>query len=89
MNRPANHPAADLVLKIEWKRGTPWFKGKPLHYDTVAARLWASELQIEAFQKKIDLLEAGSAEMVLELARQRGTITALQEQCRDYAQNSD
>lgn len=89
MNRPAKHTAADLALKIEWKRGMPWFAGKPLHYDTVAARLWASELQIEALQKKIELLEAGSAEMVLELARQRGTITALEEVRRIHSRHSD
>jgi len=89
MNRPANHPSTDLTVKLQWKRGNPWFKGHILHYDYVAARLWASELKIEELEQTVALLKKGCEESVLEIASQRGTITALKEQCREFARNSD
>lgn len=77
MNRPADHPSADLTVKLQWKRGNPWFKGHILHYDYVAARLLASELKIEELEQTVALLRKGCEESALELARQRGTISAL------------
>lgn len=57
----------------------PWYNGKLLHYDYVALRLANSERKITELEQKIALLEAGSREAVLELARQRGTISASME----------
>jgi phage shock protein A len=45
--------------------------------------------RIEELEQTKDLLERGSRESVLEIARMRGRIGALQERCRDYARHSD
>lgn len=45
---------ADLSQPVEWRRGDPYYKGKLVRYDDLAARLYASELEIQRLQSSVE-----------------------------------
>ena len=51
-----NKPRTDLTQPLEWRRGMPFFNGKILHYDDVAARLAYAEQKIKDLQQANALL---------------------------------
>jgi hypothetical protein len=62
MNRPSKHPSVDLNVEIEWRKGSPYYKGRLMRYDYVAARLAASGRRIEELLGILALLNQKAAE---------------------------
>lgn len=77
MNRRAKHPSTQITQSIEWKQGMPYFNGRLMHYDCVAARLAASERRIEELEKIAHLLDKKAQDATFEPAVHGTTTLAL------------